>query len=83
MRPHVYEDPNQRTFRRSNSGSFGRAKRFNSQVDGSQVKAYLLQLKERTISARQSSAGNLGAVTSAKVHPKFTVTGGNIGKFEN
>lgn len=34
-RPHVYEDPNHRTFRRSNSGSFTRAKRFNTQIDGS------------------------------------------------
>ena len=30
IRPHVYEDPDSRTFRRSNSGSFSRAKRFGS-----------------------------------------------------
>ena len=33
-RPHVYEDPNKRTFRRSNSGSFNRAKRFRTPIDG-------------------------------------------------
>jgi len=41
-RPHVYEDPNRRTFRRSNSGSFNRAARFKSPVDSSAIKAYLL-----------------------------------------
>ena len=41
-RPHVYEDPNQRTFRRSNSGSFNRAPRFRSNLDSGTIKAYLL-----------------------------------------
>lgn len=44
-RPHVYEDPGQRTFRRSNSGSFTRAKRFSTPIDGSAIKAYLEQLQ--------------------------------------
>jgi len=43
-RPHVYEDPNKRTFRRSNSGSFNRAKRFSNVLDGAKIRAYLLQL---------------------------------------
>ncbi len=51
-RPHVYEDPNQRTFRRSNSGTFTRAKRFSTPVDGQQVKAYLLTLKSRIAHSR-------------------------------
>lgn len=46
-RPHVYEDPNKRTFRRSNSGSFNRAARFKSPIDSGAIKAYLLQLRER------------------------------------
>ena len=43
-RPHVYEDPNQRTFRRSNSGSFGRATRFKTPISKEQIKNYLLAL---------------------------------------
>ena len=41
-RPHVYEDPNHRTFRRSNSGSFNRAPRFKSPLDSGTINAYLL-----------------------------------------
>ena len=51
-RPHVYEDPNQRTFRRSNSGTFNKAKRFSTPIDAHQVRAYLLQLKNRATSSR-------------------------------
>lgn len=36
-RPHSYEDPNQRTFRRSNSGSFTRARRFKMNPETSEV----------------------------------------------
>ena len=43
-RPHVYEDPNARTFRRSNSGSFGRATRFKSPISKEQIKNYLMTL---------------------------------------
>lgn len=66
-RPHVYEDPNQRTFRRSNSGSFSQAKRFNSgQIDTLQVKAYLLTLKNSKGQSRQLSMGNLGGTMTAR-----------------
>ena len=44
-RPHSYEDPNQRTFRRSNSGSFSRARRFKAVVNKEQIKNYLMTLQ--------------------------------------
>ena len=43
-RPHVYEDPNARTFRRSNSGSFGRATRFKAPISKEQIKNYFMTL---------------------------------------
>lgn len=80
-RPHVYEDPNQRTFRRSNSGSFARAKRFSTPIDGSQVRAYLISLKSRNASAgRQHSMGNLASASSKG---KFYITQGTtVNKFD-
>jgi len=50
-------------------------------VDGQQVKAYLLTLKSRLSNGRQHSMGNLG-MSSAKSNPKFTMTGGNVTKFD-
>lgn len=47
VRPHSYEDPNLRTFRRSNSGSFGRAKRFKIAPENNAYwQATILKLKE-------------------------------------
>ena len=61
-RPHVYEDPNKRTFRRSNSGSFTRAPRFKSPLDTGTIKAYLLQLNERkTETGGMKSMSNLNS----------------------
>ena len=44
MRPHVYENPNSRTFRVSNSGSFTRAKRFSTPMNGLQNQIYMTSL---------------------------------------
>ena len=82
-RPHVYEDPNQRTFRRSNSGSFTRAKRFSSGaiIDSQKVRAYLLTLKNSSAHYRQQSMGNLG-LSSASRSNKFTISGAQVNRFD-
>jgi len=46
-RPHSYEDPNLRTFRRSNSGSFSRARRFKIAPENNVIwQATVMKLKE-------------------------------------
>jgi hypothetical protein len=66
-RPHVYEDPNQRTFRRSNSGSFSRAKRFKAVVSKQQIKNYLMTLQ-----------GNEGMMPDNYGSSKFGVSARNL-----
>ena len=65
IRPHVYEDPNSRTFRRSNSGSFNRAKRFSSPVEDARVQEYMSTLKAQCAYSRSGASSCSKFVTTS------------------